>query len=277
MSMLKALYIATALAASCAAEVLPALEADDECSADADAGCAFHALQMRVQGTDAVRDALQDAEDSPADKMASKTLAGGPEQQWVPKINKVLSSKLGQLNGMVASKLKSKDPMTLNMHKKQVTMKKVYGMSSFHINAFWVKSITPPTMTLALKANFGSALKVVGSAGAQNTPFDVAMHSTSCETQHIVATLDKDTGSIRKMHVSGLQVNFGHFTANVHARRHFFAKMISNKVNQKMNQNKGKIAGKMAGKVTEKLNEALNGKLKDMINAKIKGMMAAKR
>merc|ERR1719343_420202 len=97
------------------------------------------------------------------------------------KMNSLLSSKLGEINGMLASMLKSKDPMPLEIQKSKVEMNKLFGISSLHIDSFQAMSITPPTATFAMKAHWASGLKLAGAAHGRSGPeqFDVALMNAS--------------------------------------------------------------------------------------------------
>merc|ERR1719343_1774376 len=117
---------------------------------------------------------------------------GGSEDKWLPKVNGILSSRLGKINGNLEHMLKSKDPMPLEVKKGgKVEMKQLFDISSLHIDSFQAVAITLPTATFELKAHWGAPLKLAGDVqsnwGAPKQ-FDVLLQNASFATSHIVAT-----------------------------------------------------------------------------------------
>jgi len=240
-----------ALAGASAFDLLPALEADNECSAKPGEHCALQALQLTATRPDAM----------------------------VAKINGVLSSKLGMLNSHMAGMLRAKDPMTLHMHKGKVYMKKLYGISSLHIRSLKVVNVAPPKIIFSMSGSWKSTLKISGYASGPmgKVPLSGGLQHVSFNVPHIVATLDKNTGDIKKFSVSGTHVGIGSMYAHVQVKSHFFARIINKKANEMLRSKKGKIAGKISGEANRELNKVLNTKFKGAINSKIKSIASKMR
>merc|ERR1719476_127109 len=128
--------------------------------------------------------------------------------------------------------------MPLKMQQKKVSMDKLYGMSSMHLDSLKVVAINPPKISLGVKATWGSPLKIAGGveAGSRPMPFSMSLQGTTFETQHIDATLNKDTGAITNFEVSGGKVNFQAAQANLQIHSPFFARIADNMINRKMNE-----------------------------------------
>jgi len=126
-------------------------------------------------------------------------------QKMVDKVNALIKSKLDEINHKLQSKLKAKDPATINVQRKKVEFSMLWGISALNITAFEIKAVEPRVMTFRMSGMWDK-MKLDGRR--KRVRFDVHLNSTSFDTDQITAHLNS-TFAIQKFEVTEIHANLG--------------------------------------------------------------------
>lgn len=126
-------------------------------------------------------------------------------QKMVDKVNALIKSKLDEINHKLQSKLKAKDPATINVQRNKVEFSMLWGISALNITAFEIKAVEPRVMTFRMSGMWDK-MKLDGRR--KRVRFDVHLNSTSFDTDQITAHLNS-TFAIQKFEVTEIHANLG--------------------------------------------------------------------
>jgi len=195
-------------------------------------------------------------------------VADSPLQKIVDKVNAVIKSKLDELNHNLQSKLKAKDPATINVKRKMVEFNEIWGISTLHIKAFEIKAIEPPVMTFRMSGMWDK-MKLAGRR--KRMRFAIDLKRTSFDADQITAHFDS-TFAIQKFEVTEIHANLGASQVKIgrpgSQRFRNFRRWLGRIVTRKLHKKKHEIGDKLALKIKDILEKVLNG-MKGEINKKI--------
>jgi len=181
----------------------------------------------------------------------------------IEKINKWIASNLDEINAVLGSLLKKKDPMTINLKKGPVKFEQLENIKTCHIGALEVKKAIKGKITFGMSLEcvdlkiVGTAFKKVSIAGKVQQPhflFDP-----------IVAHLSSSTWTIQNFDVK-VSMNMGPIEVEIAGEKSKIVEKAVNKILQKRkHQIEEKLAQEMAKVLNEKLTHMLNQEIQEMV------------